>query len=121
MDDQEQHREWAQELFEEHPEVAVEVTDSVIKAVEGLGIEPEPNLVSALALNAVASMRADYLALVGEAITEEYTEQVLREEADRLMDPETKLINLDELDEAATRRIKEEARAFFPGRFSADS
>jgi hypothetical protein len=117
MDDEEQYREWVQDYFKEHPEVAFEVTSRVTKALEELGIEPEPELVSHLALNAVVATRADYLALAGEVMTKEDKERIIREEADRLMDPETKLINVSELDQAATRRIKQEIRAFFPHRF----
>jgi adenylyl- and sulfurtransferase ThiI len=123
--DEEERRDRARELLAKHPEVRQQL-EKIIEGVvrESVELEEEEfteeeltELVVGLTENQIMRLLADVAAIAGELFTSEEMERYSREEADRVRDPDTKLVSVDRLDQAISERMKRELQQHFPKYF----
>jgi membrane-bound ClpP family serine protease len=127
--DEEERRDRAREFLAEHSEVRQRLEKIIEDAVrESVELEEEEfteedltelvgELVGELAEKQIMRLMANVAAIAGELFTSEEMERYYREEADRVMDPDTKLVSFDRLDQAISERMKEELQQHFPKYF----
>ena len=122
--DEEERRDRARELLAEYPEVRQRLEKIIEGAIrESVELEEEfaeeelTELVGELAENQIMRLMANVTAMAGELFTSEEMERYYREEAARVMDPDTKLVGFDRLDQAISERMKEELQQHFPKYF----
>jgi hypothetical protein len=128
--DEEERRDRARALLAEYPEVRQRLEKIIEGAIrESVELEEEEfteeefteeeltELVGELAENQIMRLMANVAAMAGELFTSEEMERYYREEADRVMDPDTKLVAFDRLDQAISERMKGELQQHFPKYF----
>jgi hypothetical protein len=123
--DEEERRDRARALLAEYPEVRQRLEKIIEGAIrESVELEEEEfteeeltELVGELAENQIMRLMANVVAMAGELFTSEEMERYYREEANKVMDPDTKLVSFDRLEQAISERMKEELQQHFPKYF----
>jgi len=118
----EELRVWAAGWLVRHPEGLFQLEDNMREIAHEFGVEPDSDelreTIFELAVTILMIKAHNMHAVLDEFFTDEEIGAILREEAARARDPESKLISGDAVVEATTTRVLKTLGDYFPGRFS---
>lgn len=104
----------AAEYLKAHPEFMFAAYQKYLQLCEEAGEEPDDDTFGSLVLAATAEMMGTAEAMMNEVCTKDEVERLMREEVERLRDPETKIISGEELVDAVTKRLMRQSAQYFP-------